>query len=383
MKKEYIIIIFLLLGPVLDVTSFLELPFSILLRGAFLIGIILYLIVKKQELKFLIPLLIFGIIIFMYQSLYLKFSFVGSISSVLKFLYLPVSILYFKHYEFSVEKAKVLGIILITYIGIFLLSYIFGIGIDAYLESDGKSGFKGLFSSINEFSAIVVCLLPITTTYLKKNKKFIQLVSLIILTLLCSLLIGTKILMGGIIFTVLYLLWQERNILFLEKSRNQKIGIIATCIVVIVAGCFLFTKTRTYQNMKIQQNFFEVENVLSLDFVNRVVYNNRLTFLQENFDYFKNQNIVKLLLGIGIEDYDIKMVEIDIFDITFRYGIIGIIIFISSIVLEAKIKEIKKEEKISMLLLVIISLTSGHVLIYPAVCIYFAIALSKDKKMIQ
>lgn len=383
MKKEYIIIIFLLLGPILDVTSFLGLPFSIIIRGLFLAGIIIYLLIKKQELKFLIPLLLFSIIILLYQFLYLKFGFMASISAILKFLYLPISILFFKHYEFPIEKNKVFGIILITYISIFLLSYVFGIGADAYLESDGKSGFKGLFSSINEFSAILVCLLSVVTTYLKKNKKYISLIGIIILALLCSLLIGTKVLMGGIIFTVLYLLWGERENLFIKRTRNQKIGIIVVCIVVMVVGCFLFTKTRTYQNMKVQQNFFEVENVLSLDFVNRVVYNNRLTFLQENFDYFKDQNIVKILLGIGINDYDIKMVEIDVFDITFRYGIIGIIIFIGSIVLATNWKEIKSENKVAIILLIIVSLTSGHVLIYPAACIYFGLVLSKDKKMIQ
>ena len=381
MKKEYIIIIFLLLGPILDVTSFLGLPISILLRGTFLAGVILYLIIKKQELNFLIPLLLFSIIVFLYQFLYLEFGFMNSVSAVLKFLYLPASILYFKNYTFPIEKAKILGVVLITYIGIYLLSYVFNIGADAYLESDGKSGFKGLFSSINEFSAIVVCLLPIVTNYLKKNKKYIQLTGLIVLALFCSLLIGTKVLMGGILFTILYLLWQEKNILFFKRTRNQKLGIIITCIVIMVAGCFLFTKTRTYQNMKIQQNFFKVENVLSLEFVNRVVYNDRLTFLNNNFEYFKEQNTIKILFGIGISDYNIKMVEIDIFDIAFRYGLIGFIIFIGSIVIPIKLKEIKTEDKISMFLIVILSLTSGHVLIYPAVSIYLALACAKDKSL--
>ena len=379
MRKEWIIIIFLLLGPILDVTSFLGLPFSILLRGIFLAGIICYLIVKRKELKFLIPLLVFSIIIFFYQILYLKFSFMGASSAVLKFLYLPISILYFKNYTFSVEKAKILGIIIITYIGIYLLSYVFNIGADAYLESDGKSGFKGLFSSINEFSAIIVCLLPIVTTYLKRNKKYFQMLSLILLSLICSLMIGTKILMGGIIFTVLYLLWQERESLFFNRTKNQKLGIVIIGIVVLVIGCFLFTKTRTYQNMIIQQNFFKVENVFSFDFVNKVAFNDRLTFLNNNFDYFKEQEIVKILLGIGIEDYNIKMVEIDIFDIFFRYGIIGIIIFMGNIVFAIDWKRINHENKLSILLLLIISLTSGHVLIYPAVCIYFALFCTNDK----
>ncbi|MDD6224554.1 MAG: O-antigen ligase family protein [bacterium] len=383
MKKEYIILLFLLLGPLLDVASFLGLPFSILFRGFYLAGIILYLIVKKQELKFLIPLLIFGIILFLYQFLYLKFSFMSIASAVLKFLYLPISILYFKHYVFPIRKEKVFTTIFLTYISIFLLSYLFNIGADAYLESDGKSGFKGLFSSINEFSAILVCLLPIITFYWKQKKKWFLSIFLIVLSLGCSLLIGTKILMGGIVFTIAYLLWQEREYLFFKRTKKQKLIIVLTIGFIMVIGSFLFTKTRTYQNMKIQQDFFQVENVLSLEFMNRVVYNDRLTFLHNNLDYFKNQIGIKIILGIGLEDYDIKMVEIDIFDIAFRYGILGIIIFLSSITLSIDWQKIKKEEKVSIILLIIISLTSGHVLIYPASCIYFAVILSPERVVMK
>lgn len=373
MKKEYLIIIFLLLGPILDVLSFLGLSFSVLIRGLFLAGIIVYLIIKRKELKILIPLLVFGIFYFFYQLRYLHFGMMPSISAILKFLYLPVSILYFKNYCFPVEKKKILGIILITYIGIYLLSYVFGIGADAYLETDGKSGFKGLFSSINEFSAILVGLLPIVTTYLKENKKIVLLVGLIILSFFCSLLIGTKILMGGILFTVFYLLWQERNKLFFSRSRSIKIGIIVSFLLIMVIGCFLFTKTRTYHNMMIQQSFFQVEHVFSIDFVNRIIYNDRLTFLKDNFDYFKDQNIIKIIFGIGLENYDIKMVEIDIFDIMIRYGIVGIFLFIGSVSLLVNWKELKQEEKVAFILLILVSLTSGHVLIYPAVSIYLSL----------
>ena len=185
--------------------------------------------------------------------------------------------------------------------------------------------------------------------------------------------------MGGILFCILYLLWQEKNFLFFKRTKNQKIGIIAIFIIIMLSGCILFTKTRTYQNMMIQQDFFKVDNVFSLEFVNRVIYNDRLTFLQQNFEYYKEQNIIKILFGIGMEDYNIKMVEIDFFDIVFRYGIIGIIIFIGSIVLSLNWSKIKIVEKVYIILLTIISLTSGHVLIYPAVSIYYGVLISKDK----
>lgn len=377
-KINCLVIVFLLLNPILDVASFLNLPFSIIIRSLFLASITVYLFIKKKELKFLISLLIFSIISSIYQYFYLKFGITETISSTLKFLYLPVSILFFKNYIFTVEKNKIESIILITYLGIYLLSYVLKIGADAYLPTDGKSGFKGLFSSINEFSAIIVCLLPIVTSYFKERKKYLILVLIILGSMAASLLMGTKVLMGGIIFTVFYLLWQERNIL-LKQTRKVKAIFTLCLIIVMVMGCFMFTKTRTYQNMLVQQDFFKVDNIFSLEFVNRIVYNDRLTFLNDNFNYYKNQDTKELLLGIGISNNDIKLVEIDIFDILFRYGILGLILFIGSISLNINWKEINKCDKISLILLIIVSLTSGHVLIYPAVSVYFALAIARSK----
>ena len=377
-KLNLLVIIFLLLNPILDVTSFLNLPFSIIIRSLFLVGIVLYLFINKKELKLLIPLLIFSIISFIYQYFYLKFGLTETVSSILKFLYLPASILFFKNYSLTIEKSKIETIILITYLGIYLFSYLFKIGANAYLPTDGKSGFKGLFSSINEFSAIIVCLLPIAVNYLRSKKNYIVLIIILICSSIASLLIGTKVLMGGIIFTILYLMWNEKNF-FLRQSKKIKIIVISLFVILITISGFLFTKTRTYKNMQVQQDFFKVDNIFSLEFINRVIYNDRLTFLDDNYTYYKNQNIDKKLLGISINNNDIKMVEIDIFDILFRYGIVGIILFVSSII-TINFKEIKVYDKISMILLVIISLTSGHVLIYPAVSIYFSLAVAKDKE---
>lgn len=377
-KLNLLVIIFLLLNPILDVTSFLNLPFSIIIRSLFLVGIVLYLFINKKELKLLIPLLIFNIISFIYQYFYLKFGLIETVSSIFKFLYLPVSILFFKNYSLAAEKSKIETIILITYLGIYLFSYLFKIGANAYLPTDGKSGFKGLFSSINEFSAIIVCLLPIAVNYLRSKKNYIVLIIILICSSIASLLIGTKVLMGGIIFTILYLMWNEKNF-FLRQSKKNKIMVISLFVILITISGFLFTKTRTYKNMQVQQDFFKVDNIFSLEFINRVIYNDRLTFLDDNYTYYKNQNIDKKLLGIAINNNDIKMVEIDIFDILFRYGIVGIILFVSSI-MTINFKEIKDYDKISMILLVIISLTSGHVLIYPAVSIYFSLAVAKDKE---
>lgn len=375
---ESLLVIFLLLGPILDVTSFYNLPINILVRGIYLLSIIFLMIKRKKNLKLLIALLIFSIIEIVFQRCYLDFSLRDTFSNTFKYLYLTVSILYFKDFEFKkYSKEKILTTIILSYIGIYLFSYITKIGESAYLDTDGKSGFKGLFSSINEFSAILIGLLPIVVIYLKNKKNYGLLLLVLLGTLMCSLLVGTKVLLAGFIFTVFYLLYKNKDKLFTCKTRRQKQYIIIVGILILLVSCFLFTKTRIYENMVIQKSFFKADNILSYDYFNHVIFNDRLSFLTNNFNYFKNTNILNILFGIGINNYDVKMVEIDIFDIIFRYGLIGILLFgyVMSII---NFKELKEEEKISLILLLIISLTSGHVLFYPNVCIYIALLTTKS-----
>ena len=375
MKEELLIIIFLLLGPVLDILSFYNIPVNIVFRGLFLGYIIFSMLKNKKNIKLLLVLLIFSLIEFLYQIIGLNYSYINSISNIFKFLYLPCTFLYFKDYEFKkYNKNKILSIILFTYITVFLLSYITKTGSNIYLEEEGKKGFKGVFSSINEFSAIVSVLLIIVSNYLKNNKKYILLFILFLETILCSMLLGTKVLFAGIIISIIYLMYQERNRLFFNRNITQKVIIILSSIVVIISGIFIFTKTRTYSNMMVQKDFFKVNNVLSYEYLNRVIYNDRLSFLEDNFKYYKDANIENKLLGIGVNN-NIKMVEIDVFDILFRYGIIGFIIFIYILIKILSVKTLGIK-KFSIILLLLISLTSGHVLTYPNVCIYIGLILA-------
>lgn len=374
-KLEWISI-FLLLGPFLDVASFLELggtlSISMILRTLFLTVLCFLLIRKKNCLKELGITICIGGVLFCYSMFFLKQGMMSSLSSILKLIYLPICLLYFKRYTWKDNKLKILEIVLFTYLSIFLFSYLFNIGADAYLETDGKSGFKGLFSSINEFSAIIVSLLFLVGTNLKKQRKYTKIGILLLLSFCVSLLIGTKVLLGGILFTIGYFLFEERKRLFFDQSLKSKWMIGIACLIIVIGGTFLFTQTRTYKNMKVQQEFFQANRILSYNFVNRVVFNDRLTFLSENLEYFKKQPLTKQLFGIGNLDQNVKMVEIDLFDLLFRYGIVGFAFFFATFIIFIPWKNLKREELIAILLLLLISCTSGHVLFYPAVCIYFS-----------
>ena len=118
-------------------------------------------------------------------------------------------------------------------------------------------------------------------------------------------------------------------------------------------------------------------NTVFYDYLNHVIFNDRLSFISTNFNYFKSANIINYLLGIGMDNYSVKMVEIDAFDILFRYGIIGICLFILMLN-KISIKKLNREEKLTLILFIFISLTSGHVLIYPNVCIFIGLLTSKN-----
>ena len=82
----------------------------------------------------------------------------------------------------------------------------------------------------------------------------------------------------------------------------------------------------------------------------------------------------------AMEEYDdgyIKFSEIDICDVMFRFGIIGLVLFVDNLV-TMPVKKLDSNEKIVLFLFLIISLTSGHVLLTPNVCIYIGLLFSKN-----
>lgn len=372
-----VLAIFLLLNPLLDVSSFFGLPISILFRSLFLLIVIFYLIVRKKELVALCILFLFSLIQIGYQIAFLNDSLLFTISTILKFLYLPVTLLFFKNFDFSYNKDNLCLIILILYLGIYLFSYFFKIGVNNYLPTEGKKGFRGVFSSINEFSAIVTCLLPIVVNSLKEKRHLVLCIILLVCSLLCSFFTGTKILTAGVVFATFYLLWQYR-MMFFRLPKVKKIGLTCALLFLIVFGGFFFTKTRTYQNMLVQQNFFKVKQIVSLEFVNKVLFNNRFQFLQDNYSYFHKQTILKKIFGIGLQDNQVKLVEIDFCDILFRYGCLGLIVFSSFLFITMKKEKVSSVDRIVQFLFLFISVTSGHALLAPAVVIYFSLSFCKS-----
>ena len=168
---EKVLVVFLLIQPFLDVIATTNYSIlNIIVRGLFLLLIVIYLLFNKKNIAILISTLVSGLILFGI-NIYFNLGIVTSISNVMKLYYLPITVLFFVNIKNSIDN-KIITYVLFIYLILFLSSYIFGFGYNNYKLSDGKQGFRGIFNSINEISAIIIGLFPLALNYLK-NKKFL------------------------------------------------------------------------------------------------------------------------------------------------------------------------------------------------------------------
>ena len=377
---EKVLLIFLLIQPFLDVVATTNYSIlNIIVRGLFLLLIVIYLLFNKKNIAILISTLVSGLILFGI-NIYFNLGIVTSISNVMKLYYLPITILFFVNIKNSIDN-KIITYVLFIYLILFLSSYIFGFGYNNYKLSDGKQGFRGIFNSINEISAIIIGLLPLALNYLKNKSNYIISIMLIVFTFLVALLTGTKVLMIGLFIIIIFIYIKSAIKVFKNMSTIKKIISIIVISIIILGGIYLLTYTRFYKNMLVQQKFFKSYNILSIDFINKVLFNNRLTFLKDNFLFYKSQKLINIIFGIGYSNQSIKLVEIDIFDILFRFGIFGLISFIVPIIYIVKKIKLDKISLFSIILLILISLTSGHVLLSPNVSIYFGYIILINNKI--
>jgi len=376
---KLLIIVFLILQPFLDIIAGANFPFGIhlFIRGLFLIFLIFSIFnIKKRDKVTILMTLIMFIYFCSYLILY-HYSFMEAVSYTFKLFYLPIVIIFFYYYSDKIDR-RYLIITLLLYLGIFILCYIFGLGDVVYEEEVKKVGFKGLFNSINEFSAIIITLFPMALDYLLEKKKYIYCVLFIFLILIISFLIGTKVILGGFLITLLFTFYKPIIKVFKRQSVIKRIVIVMCGIFFMGGGIFLVKNSTAYKNAMVQAKFFNIKNVLSLEGINKVVFNDRFSFIPECQDSYNKASLYEKLLGLEYND-DRKDVEIDFFDIFYKYGIVGLIVISFILIYYGCLSKLRGVYLFSFCLLLLISETSGHVLIYPSVCLYFGVIIYFNK----
>ena len=159
-----------------------------------------------------------------------------------------------------------------------------------------------------------------------------------------------------------------------------------------ITSIIILPKTTFYKNIQIHKDYLGFKNYTEIltnyELLDHFVFSQRLTFLKNTHINYMKSNILQKTFGIGyIENYgtdkiSTKTIEIDYAEVFYRNGIIGFIIFFSILIpniiklLKQKEKNIQNIElKTSILLILLLSLFSGHILVTPSVSIFVALII--------
>ena len=387
--------ILLILFPFIDVLTSLQIRNNInflsigtIIRGIFLILIIIYLKKKKINTKVLIIFALYLILEIGYIFLFTKSNLYSEISNIFEIFYLPFLIYFFRKYENKKIDDRFVFIIYLIYLNLIIIPKLLGVGFNISEIYKNKHGYYGLFYSGNEVSAIILGLLPIVINYVFKLKNYIIKALFYIETIIVIILLGTKTLFFGSIIVALYYFIKYLKYNFKNIKNLYKTFIVLMPILIIICLIIYMPKTSVYKNIKEQLRFYKIDEaseVMSENMLNKVVFSSRLSFLKKvNNEYINNNNKYGFIYGLSRERIlQIKDIEIDIFDIFYSIGIFGSFVYLILLFYALKGVHLRKYYKFSFILFILMSLFSGHILIKPMVSIYIALLFILNKKEVK
>ena len=167
---SYIISIFILIGPIIDLltglclhTLGIRFTIGIIFRVLFLISICLITLFVYKKKKVLIPYLLIGLYWILYIIgiiLYKNTGLFSEIQNLVKVFYFPI--MFISIYSLR-EEIRISNMTLFTTLFLYLIfifiPLLFGIGYETYKIT--KAGTLGFYNSANEISGIISLLTPI------------------------------------------------------------------------------------------------------------------------------------------------------------------------------------------------------------------------------
>lgn len=423
------------------------LTLGVIVRALFMVGIALYSLFicdKKYRTKMLIYYTILAIYLISFIiNMYLNYGtngIVTQIKGLVKTFYLPIILValipILKDKNNRIDY-KILIYSLFGYILVIFLAKIFGIGYATYGGTE-KAGTVGLFFAANEIGAIICTLAPILILCLINNsehegkdkkllkyhiKNNILYILTLILYIFSLLEMGTKApFFGAIGLAVVAILvcviqfFSSKKKLYLIKAGITILITLVTFILVpynsiginikITNGISFPKISDIIQNFEKGNSNIQSNNNQNQEQSNPLqeqdtpqyqssLISGRDDFLADNLKIYKNSSIQNKILGIGYmkENADglsqLKLVEMDYFDIALCHGVIGFIVYFAPFIILAVVvirnlfKNIKKavlNKEICFMLYSVIdvmgaALLAGHVLTAPASGIFVSVII--------
>lgn len=394
-------LLYFFLGPIFDLITSLSIHFTgtsmpiiLMIKIIFLVLLFFFasIVIKSRKIFLLYYGLVFAyfisfaILMFCKQDVNTAFY---QIQNLLRTFYLPLCLpslfILFKEDKLKIPS-KYLGYLLLFYIFLLVLPIITKTGFDSYAYS--KEGSLGWFNSTNEISGIISILTPFLFAFLLLKKNIVSILILVIYFYICFSL-GTKVPILSLIIILLFLIGYYFIYLWTQKKKLLIAKISLLLLVVFVSICFVIPKTSFYKNIQIHLEFLNINSVADLmtfEHVDHFIFSSRLKFLLNTRESYYDATIEEKLVGIGyIEGYatdnvTTKIIEMDYYDIFYRHGIIGSILYFIPFCFVV----FRKRNLItclSVFLIFLLAFFSGHILTAPSVSFLVAIILTRKEDL--
>ena len=386
--------LFLLLSPVLDALTAIfkksfDLPFSIgtIIRGLFFLLVLVWLIKNYKNKKILMIFLLYVFLAVLYYFGLYKNNLLNEVSNIFYIFYLPILMMFFSKYNNDKINDKLILKIYLIYLSLIIIPYIFGVGYNLSESYVNKQGYFGLFYGGNELSATLLILGIIALNYVNKSNNYLLKIITYAELFICIFLIGTKTLYIGTFITLLYFLIKHIKYSRVFVNNKSKKIIFIIPILFVIGLVAIIPKTPMYKNIKTTLDYYKIKNIsdfTKIENIDKVVFSNRLEDLKKANKEYSSGEVKTFIYGIGVTGIEKnKTIEIDIFDIFYSIGIFGSLVYILLLLFTTKFNQLDDNYRFAAILLIFVSLITGHVLIRPMVSIYIALLYILNRNKIE
>ena len=393
-----IVSIFILLQPILDLITGLcvnlldfNITIGIIIRILFL-ALIMYVTTfvfkKKLSLWIYISIIFYSILYLIGIIIYKDGSYFAEIQGLVKAFYFPIILI--SLYELR-DKIKInnltLVVTLFTYLICIFIPTIFNFGFKTYEIT--KAGTLGFYNSANEISGIISILTPFMFIHLAGKNKYLMKTLMLIIFLVVILMMGTKTPLLSLCITLGSIFMYYFYHCIKKKTYKPIVYSLVLIIIGFISLMLVLPKTNFYKNIEVHLEFLEVDNVFEVfteyELIDHFIFSQRLTFLEDKNELYKDSSLYEKIFGIGYtQDNKLyKAVEMDYFDIYYSHGFIGFILYFG-IYVYVLFNVLKDKQKtyfnrcmrlVSLLLIIILSMFTGHIITGPAVSFIAAIII--------
>ncbi len=332
-----------------------------------MILILIYLLKKKIFVPHIF--LIFFILIICFHLLLNIYNFIDVIWT-LKFLLIVSSFYFFKYLikknRFNIIKNLFIFNFIVLAFNLFL--GIMGFGYAQYGRNN--IGTRGFFYAGNEVGALLIILAIFLLSYALINKKIRQYIFLSILILILGVFLSSKVAVLGSAIIIFIL----PIINFIHTKRDSIVNRTSFKVLNIVFFIFIFLFP-----FAIYLVLYKMNLILRLSYwMNKVdyitlFYSGRNLLAEAIYNFLlKHSTFINTIFGYGynkILSITGRSVEINLVDFYMLFGILGVVLIYGFIIFQF-IKNFNKNSKIfifkpyvqfSIIFLIILSLTSGHI----------------------